>query len=299
MYLLTRLIRFRLSAMVAASALAGYLLCPRDGYAAGAAALTLGIFFLTGACSALNQVQERATDALMERTASRPIPAGRLSPRAGLAAAGLLLVAALLLLQTTRSLPALALGLFAVAWYNGLYTPLKKITSAAILPGALCGALPPVIGWAAAGGSVTDHRIAVLAGVFFLWQIPHFWLLAIRRSEDYRRAGLPTVAQTFTAAQTARITLVWIVALAVGTFLLAAVGPLRQPLPRALCALAAASVLWPAVGRCLGRGPGPSELCLSARPGRFMALLVFALLLEGLLTDYRPFLVSLTGIPIG
>jgi protoheme IX farnesyltransferase len=156
-----------------------------------------------------------------------------------------------------------------------------------------------LIGWAAAGGRVTDHRIALLAGVFFLWQIPHFWLLAIRRSEDYRRAGLPTVAQTFTAAQTARITLVWVVALAAGTFLLAAVGPLRQPLPRALCALAAASVLWPAVGRCLGRGPDPLEPCLSARPERFMALLVFALLLEGLLTDYRPFLISLAGISIG
>jgi heme o synthase len=78
-----------------------------------------------------------------------------------------------------------------VAWYLAVYTPLKRRTPLALPLGALCGAMPPLIGWCLAGGGPADFRIITLAGLFFIWQIPHFWLLQKRHADDYRRAGIP------------------------------------------------------------------------------------------------------------
>jgi protoheme IX farnesyltransferase len=91
------------------------------------------------------------------------------------------------------TLPVL-LGLAALAWYLAIYTPLKRRTPLALPLGALCGAVPPLIGWCLAGGDPTDFRITTLAGMFFIWQIPHFWLLQQRHADDYRRAGMPLLA---------------------------------------------------------------------------------------------------------
>ena len=291
MRLLLTLIRYRLTAMVAASALAGYLLHPWNPGTSKAVVLTLGVFLLAAGGSALNQVQERATDALMARTRHRPLPAGLLSPRAGLAVTLALFASALALLLTTGPVPT-GLGVFAIAWYNGLYTPLKKITPWALLPGALCGALPPMLGWTAAGGALFDYRIVLLAGIFFLWQIPHFWLLARRCRSDYRRAGLPTVARLFTPRQARRITLAWILALAVGACWFLAIGPLRQDAAKVLCA---ASAGWAIVCATAGRRRKTvvSWELLLGRPEPFMVLFVTALLLDGLLSTAAPLLLAM------
>jgi protoheme IX farnesyltransferase len=90
-------------------------------------------------------------------------------------------------------LPAL-LGLAALGWYLAVYTPLKRRTPLALPLGALCGAVPPLIGWCLAGGEPTDFRAVTLAGLFYIWQIPHFWLLQERHADDYRRAGIPLFA---------------------------------------------------------------------------------------------------------
>jgi len=90
-------------------------------------------------------------------------------------------------------LPAL-LGLATAGWYLAVYTPLKRRTPLALPLGAVCGAMPPVIGWCLAGGNPADFRVIALAGLLFIWQIPHFWLLQRRHLEDYRRAGIPLVA---------------------------------------------------------------------------------------------------------
>jgi protoheme IX farnesyltransferase len=86
------------------------------------------------------------------------------------------------------------LGLLCVFLYNIIYTQLKLITSLAIIPGAITGAIPPIIGFTAAGGTVSDQRILIFSGFMFLWQLPHFWLLLIRYNEDFVKAGIKTIA---------------------------------------------------------------------------------------------------------
>jgi protoheme IX farnesyltransferase len=97
-------------------------------------------------------------------------------------------------------------------WYNGIYTPLKKKNALAIIPGSMVGALPPLAGWVAAGGSIFDPQILILGFFFFIWQIPHFWLLLLIFGKDYEQAGFPTLTQIFSMDQLSRITFVWITA---------------------------------------------------------------------------------------
>ncbi|RPI68985.1 MAG: hypothetical protein EHM47_13890, partial [Ignavibacteriales bacterium] len=97
-------------------------------------------------------------------------------------------------------------------WYNVIYTPLKKKNPLAIIPGSLVGAIPPAVGWAAAGGSIFDSGIIIISFFFFIWQIPHFWLLLLVLDKDYEKAGFPTLTKIFSHAQLARITFIWILA---------------------------------------------------------------------------------------
>lgn len=232
------LFRPPIALMTAVSALAGYALHPSRPEPAVAALLLAGIGLLAAGCSALNQVQERDVDARMERTRRRPVASGRLSVRAGLALALAPAAGGLLLLAATGGTAA-GLGAFALLWYNGVYTPLKRRTPFAVLPGAVCGALPPLIGWAAAGGHPGDFRIVLLAGLLCLWQIPHFWFFALKHREDFQRAGLPTVFSRFTPRQIQRLALVWVLSLACATLLLPAFGLLQHPAARLLGATAA------------------------------------------------------------
>lgn len=149
-----------------------------------------GAFLLSCGASALNQAQERNEDACMARTKTRPLPSGRMSIGTALAwGLGCLLLSTALLWATPGGLSAALLAPLAVLLYNGLYTPLKKRTSLAMLVGGLAGALPPVVGFAAAGGTDFSGSILLLAGVFYAWQVPHFWLFARIHSTDYQAAG--------------------------------------------------------------------------------------------------------------
>lgn len=171
-----------------------------------------GIFLLACGSSALNQIQERRFDALMERTKNRPLPSGRISVGGALAFTLVLVAAGSAFLYYKRDLTTLALGLAALVWYNGVYTPLKRVTAFAVIPGAVIGAIPPVVGWTAAGGSPTDPQILSLAAFFFIWQIPHFWLILLYLGRDYEKAGLPSMHEVFSPRQLMRITFVWILA---------------------------------------------------------------------------------------
>ena len=169
----------------------------------------VGTLLMAMASSAFNEVQERKTDALMKRTRLRPIPAGLVTARAASIVALVLAVAGCALLYATRgSVPAL-LGLLAMFWYNGIYTPLKRMTAFAVVPGSVIGALPPAIGWAAAGGSIQNPAVLSLCFLFFVWQVPHFWLLALRHQSDYANAGLPTLSRHFTSRQIFRLIFTW------------------------------------------------------------------------------------------
>ncbi len=161
------------------------------------------------ASSTLNEVQERESDALMQRTRFRPIPAGLVTARTASIVALALAALGCFILYATRGVVPATLGLLAMVWYNGIYTPLKRMTAFAVVPGSVIGALPPAIGWAAAGGSIQNPAVLSLCFLFFLWQVPHFWLLALRHQSDYASAGLPTLSRHFTSRQIFRLIFTW------------------------------------------------------------------------------------------
>lgn len=176
---------------------------------------TIGILFLACGSAALNHFQERKTDALMDRTKNRPIPSGKISASSVLIISLSLTVFGSLILYVGSGLLALAFGLLNLIWYNGVYTPLKKISPLAIIPGSLVGAIPPIVGWVAGGGYLFDPQIILISFFFFIWQIPHFWLLLMVLDKDYQKAGFPTLTQIFNQQQLGRITFIWIIATAV------------------------------------------------------------------------------------
>ncbi len=171
---------------------------------------TAAVFLLASGSCALNQYQEREIDRLMERTKSRPIPSGRLAPEAALWMAMGSIFSGCLILFYGTTFHGLILGLAAIFWYNLIYTPLKQKTAFAAVPGALVGAIPPVLGWVTGGGSMLDSGIWGVCLFFFIWQIPHFWLLLLDFSKDYEKAGLPSITKTFSAEQIKRIVAVWL-----------------------------------------------------------------------------------------
>jgi protoheme IX farnesyltransferase len=139
--------------------------------------------------SALNHYIERDTDALMRRTASRPLPSGQLQPREAFwFGVGLIATGSLYLALATNALATL-LGILTSVTYLCVYTPLKRKTTLATLVGAFPGAVPPLIGWAAARGTITLDAWTLYA-ILFLWQFPHFDAISWVYREDYRRAGI-------------------------------------------------------------------------------------------------------------
>jgi protoheme IX farnesyltransferase len=173
-------------------------------------AVSIGVLLLAlGSCT-LNQIQDRRYDACMNRTCRRPVADGRMScATAGCIAVSLMTAGLLLLWNVHGSGPAL-LGSAAVLLYNGLYAYLKRVWAFAAVPGAVVGAIPPLIGWTAAGGNIADSRILVVAFFFFIWQAPHFWMLLFLYGEEYEEAGLPALTQIFSLVQFGRITFFWI-----------------------------------------------------------------------------------------
>jgi protoheme IX farnesyltransferase len=213
---LLELTRIRITWAVTLTAGTGYLLAS-GRLDIGVWMPLLGVFLLASGSSALNQCQEARIDARMQRTCRRPIPSGRIDLAKALFVAGLLILLGLFVLSSVpNNLElALSLGVAALVWYNGVYTYLKRLTAFAVVPGALIGAIPPVIGYVAGGGEATDPVILLVAGFFFIWQIPHFWLLLMMFGHQYGQAGLPTLTQVFSPPQLARITFMWVLATAV------------------------------------------------------------------------------------
>ena len=193
----------RLNLLVLLSALAGYALAPEHGTPARLAPFALGVWLLAAAAAMLNMWMEREGDALMERTRHRPLAAGRLHPRAVFWAGLAVSLAALLLLAESAGPLCAALGLATWASYLLVYTPLKRVTSLAVLAGAVPGALPPVLGWVAGGGSLDGGALALFC-FLFLWQIPHFLSIAALYGEEYRKAGIKVLGLEYGPAAAGR-----------------------------------------------------------------------------------------------
>lgn len=187
----TELTKPRITLMVLVTAAFGAFLAGAEfPRAALFLSLMLGTGLVAGGASVLNQVWERKTDRLMDRTADRPLPAGRVSPDLALAYALTLSVVGVVVLALGTNLLTAGVGLFSLVSYVFVYTPLKRRTSLSTVVGAVPGALPPVMGWTAVTGQL-DLGAAVLFGILFLWQLPHFLAIAWLCREDYAAAGFP------------------------------------------------------------------------------------------------------------
>ena len=206
--------------------------------------LLAGVMLLSCGASALNQVQEREPDRRMPRTAGRPLPSGRLSTGQGTAFAVAGLLGGALVLWLGAGQTAGVLGLVAAAFYNGVYTPWLKPTSPfAAVPGAIPGAIPPVIGWVAGGGRPGDVQAIILFGILFLWQMPHFWALALRYRDDYAAGGFPMVSETVGVEGTARLILLYAFGLT-GWSLAAPTFGLGGPIAFAAAAALGGRLIW-------------------------------------------------------
>jgi protoheme IX farnesyltransferase len=181
----------RLNLLVVASTLVGYAMA--DGEPLGfvrATAMLAGTGLVAGGASAFNQVIERDLDALMKRTRTRPLPDQRLQPSEGVLFGTAITLAGLLTILIAANLLAAAVALATLLSYVVVYTPLKRRSSFGTVIGAIPGALPPMIGWAAASGALPPQAWT-LFGIMFLWQLPHFLAIAWMYRDDYARAGFP------------------------------------------------------------------------------------------------------------
>ncbi len=190
------LVKARLSLMVLATTLVGFLVAEPESISWSRLGWTLlGTFLAAASAAALNQTVERHQDANMRRTANRPVAAGRFTPTLGVFIGFVLGYLGCFALAMQVNLLASGLAAFTIILYVAVYTPMKRWTTLNTMVGAVVGAVPPLIGWAAATGQV--HRGAwVLAALLFTWQLPHFFALAYLYREDYDRGGfrmLPSV----------------------------------------------------------------------------------------------------------
>ena len=219
--------KVRITFAVTLSTLTGYIMWrgTLDWYAV---LPVLGTFLLAMSSAALNQLQESRLDGQMERTKDRPVPSGKISREHTI----LFILATGLggsaMIYFGSNLTALLFGWLTMFWYNAIYTPLKRVTGFAVIIGALIGALPPMIGFTAAGGFYLDIDILLVAFFFFVWQVPHFILLVLKFGKEYEKAGFASLTSTFSQNQLRRIIFIWVIGTAFSAFLIPAFGTIQN-----------------------------------------------------------------------
>jgi protoheme IX farnesyltransferase len=274
------LCKIKVSFFASLSAIAGFVLSPAPAIN-NLAQVALSVFLLACGSSALNQYQERDIDALMERTRSRPIPAGIIRPLRALIFALVLLGLGLSMIKVMGGLKALILGTFAICWYNGVYTPLKRKSAFAVIPGALIGAVPPAIGWVAGAGAFSSPKLWAMSFLFFMWQVPHFWLIMLRFGSEYEKAGLPSLGKIFTEGQLRQLIFHWIFALAVSSLCASLYGLADAPLIQ--CSLFAAALWITWHGKALVMGTRSDGSKIFRRINAYMFIIAVGIALNGIL----------------
>ncbi|WP_373033837.1 protoheme IX farnesyltransferase [Sulfurovum sp.] len=202
--------KFVLSFAVSLSALFAYIMAKGE-IGLDMFLATFSVLLVAMGVSTLNQVQEYREDSKMERTKNRPIAAGRMSPRTGTIIAVILILTSFAFIYSLLGLTGINFFAFAFLWYNIMYTPLKKRSALAVVPGAILGVIPPAIGWLVAGHSLFELEFIALAVYYFIWQVPHFWLLVMLFHGDYKDGGYPTAMRLFGEGTLQRLTFVWLV----------------------------------------------------------------------------------------
>lgn len=221
--LLLEINKVRITFAVTLTMLAGYALA-KNAIDTDVILPMLGIFILACGAAALNHYQDKDRDALMERTRKRPIPSGKISGNKVLIISFAEIILGTYLIYLGSGFLAAQLGLLALIWYNAIYTPLKRKTAVAVIPGSIIGSIPPMVGWVAGGGSLTDPRLLILAFFFFVWQVPHFWLLMLNYGKEYEKAGYPSITAKISKQQIKNATFVWTAATAIAALMLPVYG---------------------------------------------------------------------------
>ena len=218
--IISELGKVRISLPIALSALVGYTM--KTGWLSGEVWMLLsGVFLMSCSSGAINHIQEYKTDALMPRTKNRPIPSGKISMKGAIIVALSFFAYGALILLTNFPPIVFFTAFLTLLSYNLIYTPLKKVTAFAVVPGSLVGAIPPYIGWFAGGGALFDEHIIWVALFFFIGQIPHFWLLLLMFGKEYTLAGYPSLNVVFNDNQIKRLSYTWILATIATAFIVA------------------------------------------------------------------------------
>jgi heme o synthase len=226
---LTELSKLKIMIPVSLTGFTGYFMHdPR--MTPGIIIVTLGILLMAVSASVLNQLQEIDIDRKMARTAERPLPSGRIRPWQAVVYFFLTLSSGALLVWSAGNAAALVVSLITVLWYNGIYTYLKRITPLAVIPGAFTGALPPLIGWIAAGGNPFDITIILVQVLFFSGQIPHFWLLVLKYGPEYEKAGMPSLTTVMSRQKIYIMIFLFVASFFIITLLLGSYGIIRSKL---------------------------------------------------------------------
>ncbi len=198
-----------------------------------------GTFLLACGAATLNSIQERASDGNFERTRNRPLVTGTLSLTTAAITAALLIVLGAILLAYC-DLMVLAQGMAALVIYNLIYTPLKRVTEFALIPGGISGTLPPLMGWTAAGGNALDPLIWGVMMLFFLWQPPHFCLVILSHRDDLKKQHPGAhLASRFSSKKIKRIIAVWMIGFTSAALFCTALPGVLSTSARAITSLAA------------------------------------------------------------
>ncbi len=221
----------------------GYVICKAE-LSPALILTTAGIFLLACGCATLNNIQDYKYDRLLRRTKNRALPLEKISEPSAAVQAALLMVSGLLLVYEACNvfLPVF-LSVLSIVLYNFVYTKMKPRTVLAIFPGAVCGMLPPFIGWLAAGGRPLDLTILTVVLLFGLWQVPHFWLVVLGHYEDYNESALLSILNFFSATSLKRILFVWIVSFSLLMLVLILINVLKSDIARWMLVLNAGYIV--------------------------------------------------------
>jgi len=205
---------------------------------------SFGILLMAISASVLNQIQEVEFDCKMKRTCNRPLPAHRIRPQQAFLFFLFNLITGLTIVYYAGNFRAALIGVITIIWYNGLYTYSKTITAFAVVPGAITGALPPLIGWVAAGGGPWEKPIIFIEFLIFSGQIPHFWLLILKYGEEYKQAGIPSLTDIFNQTQIKRLTFSWVISSVLAALFLCYFEIIQSPVIIGILVIASSYILW-------------------------------------------------------
>ena len=208
-----QLTKFRLSGLVVFSAAMGYLIATGSSLSwTSLFLLSVGGFLVTGSSNVFNQIIEKDTDKLMDRTSDRPLPSGRMSVKEAMLAAIIMGVSGVYILWAGLNPLCGILSLFSLLIYVLVYTPAKKVSTFSVLIGAIPGAFPPLLGWIAAKNYIGLEGL-ILYAIQFIWQFPHFWSIAWVLNDDYLKAGFKMLPGNGRTKSSAFQTLVYAICL--------------------------------------------------------------------------------------